>query len=254
MKVFGDYAKYYDIIYRDKDYSSETEYVKTLLKKFSNEVKTILDLGCGTGKHACLLAEMGFTVTGVEVSEEMHRAASARNECEEQISKPEFLIGDIRNIEIGMKFDAVIMLFHVMSYQTANDDVNKAMKTVTNHLRPGGIFVFDFWYGPAVLIQKPERRLRIFSDPKYEIKREAIPEVRLNDNIVNVVYEIEASNYLSGQSEKVSEAHCMRYFFLPELDNFLENAGLSRLHSEEWMTGNELSEKSWSGVCIAGKR
>ena len=66
-----------------------------------------------------------------------------------------FTTGDIRDIRLNQRFDVVIALFHVISYQTTNDDVTAAFQTARQHLNPGGIFIFDVWYGPAVLTERP---------------------------------------------------------------------------------------------------
>ena len=60
--VFADYARYYDLLYRDKDYAAEAEYVAGLIRKFHPSARSILELGSGTGIHASLLTEKGFTV------------------------------------------------------------------------------------------------------------------------------------------------------------------------------------------------
>jgi len=55
--VFNDYARYYDLLYQDKDYQAEADYVAGLMKRFHLEARSILKLGSGTGIHASLLAK-----------------------------------------------------------------------------------------------------------------------------------------------------------------------------------------------------
>ena len=62
--VFDEYARYYDRLYRDKDYQAEADYVAGLIQRFNPNAHSILELGSGTGIHAALLAEKGFTVHG----------------------------------------------------------------------------------------------------------------------------------------------------------------------------------------------
>ena len=71
--VFADYARYYDLLYRDKDYEAETEYVAALICKFHPSARSILKLGSVTGIHVSLLAEKGFTVHGIERSPEIKK-------------------------------------------------------------------------------------------------------------------------------------------------------------------------------------
>ena len=84
MTQFGElYSRYYDLIYQNKDYFSEVEYIESLIKKDSIEIKTILDLGCGTGRHDELLCDKGYVVHGVDISEEMLKIAETRRKNNE---------------------------------------------------------------------------------------------------------------------------------------------------------------------------
>ena len=60
MPNFRRYSAYYDLLYRDKDYAAEAEYVARLIRSTLPEARRILELGSGTGRHGCLLAAMGF--------------------------------------------------------------------------------------------------------------------------------------------------------------------------------------------------
>ena len=69
MEIFGDYANFYDNLYKDKDYKKECDYLEKIFNKYSpKKVKTILDLGCGTGSHDLILAKRGYQVTGLDFS------------------------------------------------------------------------------------------------------------------------------------------------------------------------------------------
>ena len=71
VHVFDAYSNYYDLLYRDKDSVAEVEYICNLLCRFNICGSDILEFGSGTGKHGCLLAERGYSVTGIERSPEM---------------------------------------------------------------------------------------------------------------------------------------------------------------------------------------
>lgn len=79
MNQFGDlYSKYYDLLYSDKDYTKEVEYIDSLIKGQNSKTKTLLDMGCGTGKHAELFCDKGYTVSQVDLSEDMLKIAETR--------------------------------------------------------------------------------------------------------------------------------------------------------------------------------
>jgi SAM-dependent methyltransferase len=160
MAIFGNYSRYYNLLYKDKDYKGEAGFIHDLIRKYSPEAKTILDLGCGTGRHDLLLAKKGYAITGVDMSEEMLLIARSQQINSSTAQQLNFLHGDICTFRMDKKFNVAISLFHVMSYQTTNEDFYSALKTAKSHLVPSGIFVFDFWYGPAVLTDRPAVRVR----------------------------------------------------------------------------------------------
>lgn len=248
MHTFGRYSDYYNLLYKDKDYAGEVTYLLGLIRRYRPAARQILDLGCGTGRHALLLAEQGMAVTGVDRSAEMLTIAR-RNATGTESS---FVQGDIRTIRLERRFDAVVALFHVMSYQTSNDDLRSAIATVKTHLQPDGIFIFDCWYGPAVLRDLPTRRIKELEDERIAVTRIAVPELHPNDNQVDVNYRITVRDKSNGGMEELQETHRMRYLFAPELEMLLQEAGLRILDAREWMTGKPPGLDTW-GVCfVAG--
>ena len=245
MSVFGDYSNYYDLLYADKNYAGESEYVHNLIKANLPKAKTILNLGCGTGKHDLLLSKHDYKITGVDFSEDMIKVAQQQSELQKNNSV-EFLKGDARTVRLDKKFDVVITLFHVMSYQTTNADIDAVFVTAKEHLRDGGLLIFDCWYGPAVLSEQPSVRIKRLEDNKVKITRIAEPVMHINQNIVDVNYELFIEDIQSEKVNKLAEKHSMRYLFLPEILSFTERNGFKLILSEEWMTKNKLSDKSWS--------
>lgn len=239
--VFANYARYYDLLYRDKDYAAEAEYVTGLIRKFHPSARSILELGSGTGIHASLLAEKGFTVHGIERSPEMLARSQTLTENRDVVhDRLTFTAGDIREVRLNKRFDVVIALFHVISYQTSNDDVTAAFETARQHLNPGGIFIFDVWYGPAVLTERPAVRIKRMADGQTEITRLAEPVLHPNENRVDVNYHVFVRNLTPPQAvAELKETHAMRYFFKPEIDRIAAHAGFLRPHVEEWLTGKD---------------
>ncbi len=251
MSVFGHYSTYYNLLYKDKDYSGEADYTHRLIQKYRPDAKTILDLGCGTGRHDIILSQKGYAVTGVDLSEEMLAVAHASVDSPSPAPQPSFQQGDIRTVRLGKTFDVVVSLFHVMSYQIDNKDLEAAFFTAREHLNPGGVFLFDCWYGPAVLTDKPAVRVKKFEDASVEIVRIARPDMHVNLNRVDVNYEVLVIDKATKKTNTFFETHKMRYLFQPEIIRLFEINRIAPRFSGEWLTGRELSTDTWS-ACFRG--
>jgi SAM-dependent methyltransferase len=248
--VFLDYAQYYDALYRNKDYKSEVDFITNLIRKFAPEAKTILNIGCGTGQHDVYLAEKGFLVTGVDRSEQMIEIARDKNKSQ----NCQFLVGDGVNLNLNQKFDVVISLFHVLSYQTSNEDTISFLKTANNNLKFNGISIIDYWYGPAVLNLKPEKRTKTFSTNDISVTRYANTTIDYVSNVATVGFDIEIKNNSLNTVQKLHEKHPMRYFFSPEIKLFAEIANLKQIHHAEWMkTDTQPSQNSWAVYSVFQK-
>lgn len=257
--VFSAYARYYDLLYKDKDYAAESDYVAALFKRFHPSVKTVLELGSGTGKHALLLAQQGYQVHGVERSAGMLAQARALTQAASpqlaagHHTPPVFVEGDIRSVRVDQQFDAAISLFHVVSYQTTNADLLQAFETARTHLKDGGLFIFDVWYGPAVLTDPPGIRVKRMADDQIEVTRLAEPILHPNRNMVDVNYHVFIRSKATGSVDETREKHEMRYLFAPEIELLLSQTGFGLLHHEEWLTGSPPGCDTW-GVCFAARR
>jgi SAM-dependent methyltransferase len=255
MTCFDEYSQYYDLLYKDRDYSAEAEVLCAHLSKHAPGAESLLEIGCGTGRLAIELVERGFVLHGLDLSQTMlEKAEARRRKLPDQIaSRLSFSRADIRNIKLATRFDAVTAMFHVMSYQQTNDDIVDSFSSAFAHLNPGGLFLFDFWYGPAVLRQRPEIRIKRVEDDSVRLIRIAEPSFRANENIVEVRYQILAIDNVTTQTTEIYETHAMRYLFLPEVATHLENSGFELVEALAWPAGGIPDERSWGVACIARK-
>lgn len=249
MEVFKDYAYYYNAFYQDKDYMAEALQVDTLLKRHGKDILDIINYGCGTGKHDLALSRLGYQCTGIDMSPLMIEIA--QQNAREEGSPIVFSVADIRNYELKRKYDAVISLFHVMSYQNSNQDILAAFNTARQALNVGGIFLFDAWYGPGVLSDKPVVRVKEIEDERNKLVRIARPVMHDKENVVDVCYEVLVVEKETGITKTINEVHNMRYFFKPELELLLESAGFRLLENIDCQTLGETDYTSWTSYFIA---
>jgi SAM-dependent methyltransferase len=210
----------------------------------------ILELGCGTGKHAEQLVRLGYSVQGIDLSPSMVAIARQRAPAD-LTARLKFNVGDARSARLATQFDAIISLFHVVSYQSTNEDLAAMLATAAAHLKVGGVFVFDFWYGPGVLTDPPAARVKHLEDGVIQVTRKATPTLRPNENVVDVHYEVLVRQNRNGVTAEIEETHRMRYLFLPELKYMLQAAGMEMLRAERWMSEEELDSGSWQAVVMA---
>jgi SAM-dependent methyltransferase len=252
--VFGkEYSSAYDLLYRDKDYDDECNKIEEIIRKeTAGKVRTILDLGCGTGNHVFRLANRGYSVTGVDRSEDM--LAIARLKAQESNLDCSFVHSDIRTFKSNKKFDVIIMMFAVLGYLTDNADIEKALATVRKHLKPDGLFICDVWYGPAVLHQKPGHRIRVTEDGDTTIIRASSGDLDGYHHVVDVHFQV--WKILGDRlTEKIKEDHRIRFFFPQEVAGFIKNAGLELAMIRDFDDiSREPDENSWNIWIVAKGR
>ena len=241
---FALYSTYYDLLYKDKNYQAETDYINNLIQRHAPGSKSILELGSGTGKHARILAEKGYTIYGIERSAEM--VEIARQVKQKNV---EYEVNDISRFSLSHRFDVALSLFHVVSYLTDNKSLLSTFQNVARHLNHNGLFIFDVWYSPAVYFQQPETRVKRLDNEQIRIIRLAEPQVHSRENVIDVNYELIIENKQDHSCSTLTEKHPMRHFSEPEVGLLAECTGFTLIHSEEFLTGTVPSPQTW-GVCF----
>jgi len=253
LDEFKGYADFYDALYSDKDYGEECNFLEDIFKTFGlKEVKSILDLGCGTGSHTIPLANRGYHVTGVDASMDM--ITIARLKAAEKKKQITFVQQNIQNLNLKMKFDAIASMFAVMSYQTTQKEFDSVLGSVSSHLYPGGLFIFDLWYGPAVLKIRPEKRVKIVNSNGKRIVRKVNPTLDIQNHTQRDDYDLyEYSGEKLIRTHKSS--HLMRFFFDEELRDSLNKNDFEVLLMCPFMEPDkEIDETSWNISVVSRKK
>lgn len=259
--VFGaDYAAAYDPLYGDKDYEGECDLVLRLLAAHgARGPLRLLDLGCGTGNHVLPLARRGHAVTGVDRAPAMLDRARAKTAGLVPPSgvpapvfrAPVFHEGDARDLDLGVRFDAVLMMFAVLGYLHADADLTAALRTVRRHLEPGGHFVFDVWNGPAVLADPPGPRVRTVEAGGVRLVRTTESTLDADRRLCRVRFALDRTA-ADGTVAAFAEEHVMRFFFPAELEAALAAAGLRLLDLRALPDGEgPPDERAWTVVGVA---
>ncbi len=249
MDAFRDYAYYYNAFYQDKNYEDEAKQIDKLIKQYGHNVHEIINYGCGTGRHDIAFFKMGYQCMGIDMSPLMIEIAND-NAVKEGVDI-NFKVADLRSFVPEEKYDAVISLFHVMSYQNENRDIVSAFTSARKALNQGGLFLFDVWYGPGVLSDKPTVRVKKVEDKDRVLIRIAKPDMYDKENLVVVSYEILIVDKGTNKTKIINEVHNMRYFFKPEIEYILEETGFELIDNLDCNSLKETGYNSWTSYFIA---
>jgi len=254
--IFSKYAFYYDLLYKEKNYKMEAEYISKLIRKFTKKkshAERVLDLACGTGRHAFCLADLGYAVEGSDISSEMIGIArrNARR-LNKKVRFHNYSFQESNNIR--GKFDVVLSMFSAIDYLTNLKDLSKSLKNIYNLLNEDGVFIFDYWNGNAVVRDySPIKVLRKQDSHGGGIVR--ISETNLD--IFNQLCIIKFSFMYFGKNSKMQEfeeTHKLRYFYFDEINTFLELNGFKTIYRGPFMKLNEsLDPFEWNVSVVAKK-
>ncbi|MEW6003127.1 MAG: class I SAM-dependent methyltransferase, partial [Nitrospirota bacterium] len=191
---------------------------------------------------------------GIDLSEAMiNRAKKKASKIFKNIkaNKPTFLVDEIRSMKLKKSFDIILCMFSVLGYQLNNEDVFESLRNIHRHLKNGGIFVCDLWYGPGVLTIKPSDKIKMIESKKYKLIRSAHSKLDIIKHIAEINYHLW---FLKGQklvSETV-EVHKVRFFFPQEIAFFMRCAGLQLISLTSFPTlDQQPTDITWNILCVA---
>jgi SAM-dependent methyltransferase len=237
--TFSEYAQFYDLLYRTKDYNFE---FNNIIKRIPvNEIRTVLELGCGTGTYSTIAAEYFKNVLAVDLSEDMINLARLKN----YRSNIEYSVNDLCKVDFAEKFDLVFSLFHVFSYLTTLDSLKDALENVSKHMNLGGFLCFDVWSSAGFVYNKLEtRRKEVSNEEGSRIIRYSYSNHNPEEETVLVNFDFVVLEK-SRNPKFFQEEHLMKYWSKETICNIANDHGLSLIDSFDLHTGNAVSNESF---------
>ena len=133
-------SKYYHILYKSRNKNEASDFIKTIISTLSlKSNNTVLDLGCGNGRHAISLSNHFKLVHGIDISSK--NISIAKDHKKENLK---FFISDMRNFDTNTKYDCIFNLFTSFGYFKKNEDNIKVLKSCHYHLNKNGLLFIDF--------------------------------------------------------------------------------------------------------------
>jgi SAM-dependent methyltransferase len=250
---FRRYARHYDLLYRDKDYAAEAQFVARLLARNLGRPPRqtkILDLACGTGRHASELNGLGYQVEGSDISADMIEIA--RERAAESRAPLRFHNESFQTCgRIGEKYHAVIAMFAAIDYLTDYADLARSLQNIRELLHPGGVFVFDFWNGNQVLKSYSPERTKEARDGNLTIVRKSRTVLDLVSQVATVVFQftlLESGTVV----HEFTEEHRIRYFFPQEMLDLLAASDFEVIQRCPFMKDEQpIDPEEWNLTYVA---
>ena len=252
-EIFASSAKFYDLIYKEKDYDVEAQYVFDKIRDFHPQCKSLIELGCGTGNYSYPFRDLGLKVHGIDASGEMISIANEKASTlgNDNIS---FEVSAAEELSSPTCWDTVISLFFMLGYQTADESLKETLKQVRSVLGKDGLFVFDFWNAPCVLKTGCSSKKIVVENEELWVSRESTPKRVDGKNCIRIKQSYSAEEKSSGNTYSFDEMHEVRFFFSTEIEQLLEESKFELLHVESFMNSKSLDDTIWAGIAFARAR
>lgn len=247
----GRHAELYDVFYAAKGYEAEARFVHDrLMEATRGPASRVVDLACGTGRHAVALERLGHEVVGVDHSPSMIEVARRRAAREGVAAR--FEVGDLTRLEVpGAPFDAATCLFDAIGYVGTNEALERTFAGIHEVVRPGGLLVFEFWHAAAMLREFDPVRVRRFDTPGGQVVRIAETQLDCERQLAHVTYTV-LERRADAAYSSFQETQTNRYFLVQEMAHWLASSDFEPLSFlDGFSLENRVTEKTWHVLAVA---
>lgn len=243
-----------DLIYDAKVYDGmntdlmDLKFYKKWLPK--NKDARILELCCGTGRLTLPIAKEGYNISGVDNTSSMLEHAKVK--ASEANLEVEFIEADIRTLDLPEKYDLIFIPFNSIHHLYQNEDLFKAFKTVRNHLKEGGLFLFDCFNPNFQLIVEGEKEPKEIAEFTTKDGREVLIKQHMRYENKTQINRIEWHYFINGAFNSIQNLD-MRLFFPQELDSYLDWNGFKIIHKFGSFEEAEFNDRSEKQIIVCRK-
>jgi len=249
MDIYRHFAQVYDAFMVDTPYEQWAGYIDNVLHNHGvSKGSLILDLACGTGTMAFLMAQKGYDLIGIDVSEDM--LSEAYTKMYEASLNVLFLNQDMRVFELYGTVDAVYSSCDGLNYLLAEDDLEMVSKNVLLYLNPGGVFIFDLKMDCKYRQLGEDTFYDDIDDISYVWKNKYNPDTCINEYQVEFYFQGEES---AEKTLAFIETHHQRAYDVETVMDILKQAGFGMISVYDNYTQNPAQSDSERLVFVAQK-
>jgi len=185
--IYGEQARYYDLIYSFKDFAEDARKIISLISKYRNiGGNDLLEIACGTGEHLKYLNKK-YNCLGIDLNQGM------LNVAKNKVKGVKFERANMINFDLNKEFDIITCLFSSIGYVKTKDNLRKTINNFAKHLKKGGLVLIEPWF-----TKKSYRsgfpHITTYQDDNIKIARCSVSEVKGDVSILDMHYLVAEKN------------------------------------------------------------
>lgn len=239
--LYKNLARYYDLMYSEKDYKKEAIVIRRLISKFKKTKKeNLLEVACGTGRHIQYLKH-DFKILATDINTEMLGVAR------KNVKGVTFKQADMVTLNLNKEFDAIVCLFSSIGYVKTYSNLKKTLNNFARHLKKGGVVIIEPWFTKSTYkVGLPN--LTTYGDKNIKIARENISNIRGDLSIMDM-------HYLIAEKDKAVkyfiDRHELGMFEQKRFLEFMKDAGLKAKFVKNGLKNGSMKDR---GIYIGVKK
>ena len=240
MNAYKNLASSYDRLTNDVDYAGWVDFAQAILDREGLKPWTVADLACGTGSATRILAQRGYRVTAVDLSEDM--LTEAMDKCADLKNIPTFVHQNLAELKLPRGVDMAVCFLDSLDYILDPADCERAIRRIYRALNPGGIFIFD--------VNTPEKLRamdgQVFLDEDDDVYCVWRGEFDAESNICS--YGMDLFQRQGEVWHRSFEEHQEYAYSIEQLKTYLKNAGFTHIKvwaDREFCAPREGEQRVW---------
>lgn len=230
--MYNSISKFYDQLQTEVNYQKYSVYIEKIIKRYHKDAKMVIDIGCGTGNLTILLKNMGYDVSGLDISSEM------LEKCYKKDKSILWIHQDVSELELYGTYDVFVSFLDTINHITDKRKLKSAFKLIYNYMNDGGLFIFD--------LNTPYKFENVYKDNVFYMIDEHLTYIWENNyNRKSRICDMDITFFeKSGKSYKrYDDYHCERAYDFSEIETICNETGFSVIGQFKELTFTKAGDK-----------